>query len=53
LIGGYGDNFNYDGSRVIPMLGEASVVLDVERDGGTMVVKVKGTINPEKGKTYT
>lgn len=53
LIGGYGDNFNYDGSRVVPMLGKAKVILDAERDGGAMVVKVKGTINPEKGKTYT
>jgi hypothetical protein len=53
LIGGYGDNFNYDGSRVTPMLGKAKVVLDTVRDAGTMVVKVTGTINPEEGKTYT
>jgi hypothetical protein len=53
LIGGYGDNFNYNGSQVIPMLGKAKVIVDTERDGGAMVVKVKGTINPEKGKTYT
>ena len=53
LIGGYGDNFNYNGSQVVPMLGKAKVILDTERDGGAMVVKLKGTINPEKGKTYT
>lgn len=53
LIGGYGDNFNYDGSQVIPMFGKAKVILDTARDGGAMIVKVKGTINPEKGKTYT
>ena len=53
LIGGYGDNFSYNGSQVVPMLGKAKVILDSERDGGAMVVKLKGTINPEKGKTYT
>jgi hypothetical protein len=53
LIGGYGDNFNYDGSRVTPLLGKAKVILDSVKDAGTMVVNVKGTINPEKGKTYT
>ncbi len=53
LIGGYGDNFNYNGSQVLPMLGKAKVIVDTERDGGAMVVKVKGTINPESGKTYT
>lgn len=53
LIGGYGDNFNYDGSRVTPLLGKAKIILDSVKDTGTMVVYVKGTINPEKGKTYT
>jgi hypothetical protein len=53
LIGGYGDNFNYDGSRVSPMLGKAKVVLDSVKNSGAIVVHVKGTINPEKGKTYT
>jgi hypothetical protein len=53
LIGGYGDNFNYDGSRVSPLLGKARVIVDAVKDSGTMVVSLKGTINPEKGKTYT
>jgi hypothetical protein len=53
LIGGYGDNFNYDGSNVIPMFGKAKVILDADKDVGTMVIKVTGTINPEKGKTFT
>jgi hypothetical protein len=53
LIGGYGDNFNYDGSRVSPLLGKARVIVDAVKDSGTMVVYLKGTINPEKGKTYT
>ncbi len=53
LIGGYGDNFNYDGSNVSPMFGKAMVKLDAERDTGTMVVTLKGTINPQKGKSYT
>jgi hypothetical protein len=53
LIGGYGDNFNYDGSRVTPLLGKAKVILDVVKDTGTIVVSLTGTINPEKGKTYT
>ncbi|MHC4182845.1 MAG: hypothetical protein ACYSR0_05800 [Planctomycetota bacterium] len=53
LIGGYGDNFNYDGSRVVPLIGKAKVLLDVQRDSGTMFVSFMGTINPEKGKSYT
>jgi len=53
LIGGYGDNFNYDGSKVTPLLGKAKVILDTQKDSGTMVVRVIGTINPEKGKSYT
>jgi hypothetical protein len=53
LIGGYGDNFNYDGSRVSPMLGKAKVAVDSVKDSGAMVVKLIGTINPEKGKSYT
>lgn len=53
LIGGYGDNFNYDGSRVSPLLGTAEAALDAEKETGEMVVRITGTINPEKGKTYT
>jgi hypothetical protein len=53
LIGGYGDNFNYDGSRVTPLLGKAKVILDSVKETGTIAVSLTGTINPEKGKTYT
>jgi hypothetical protein len=53
LIGGYGDNFNYDGSNVSPLFGKAMVKLDANRNAGIMVVNLKGTINPQKGKTYT
>ncbi len=53
LIGGYGDNFSYDGSNITPMFGKAMVKVDSKRDTGTMVVKLKGTINPQIGKSYT
>jgi len=53
LIGGYGDNFNYDGSRVVPLMGNADVNINARRDLGEMVVTLKGTINPEKGKTFS
>ena len=53
LIGGYGDNFSYDGSRVVPIIGEAEVVADADKDSATAKYTVYGTINPEKGKTYT
>lgn len=53
LIGGYGDNFNYDGSRVVELTGEAKVFVNVERDTGTIEAVINGTINPEKDKTYT
>lgn len=53
LIGGYGDNFNYDGSNVTPLLGVAEAVFDAEKDLGTAVVNLKGSIHPEKGKIYS
>jgi hypothetical protein len=53
LIGGYGDNFSYDGSGVTPLLGSAEVILDAEKDTGTGIVKIQGTINPEKDKSYS
>ncbi len=53
LIGGYGDNFNYSGSRVSPMLGKAEVLLDAVKDTGVIAIKLIGTMNPEKGKVYT
>lgn len=51
IIGGYGDNFNYDGSRVKALKGDATVSLDADKDVGSTVVNIKGSITPEKGKT--
>ncbi len=53
LIGGYGDNFSYNGSRVTPLLGSAEVIMDAEKETGTGIVKIQGTINPEKDVTYS
>lgn len=53
LIGGYGHNFSYDGKGVKAVDGEAYVLLDAERNSGTMIAKINGTITPEKGKSYT
>ena len=53
LIGGYGDNFSYDGSKVVAVPGEAEVLLDAEKDTGTISATFTGTINPEKDKTYS
>ena len=53
LIGGYGDNFSYDGSRVTPLLGSAEVIMDAEKDTGTGIVKIQGTVTPEKDKSYS
>jgi hypothetical protein len=53
LIGGYGDNFNYSGSNVTPMLGDAEVLLDATKDAGIVAVTLVGSMTPEKGKTYT
>lgn len=53
LIGGYGDNFSYDGSKVVAVEGEAEVLADIGQDTGTMSATFTGTINPEKDKTYT
>jgi hypothetical protein len=52
LIGGYGDNFNYDGSKVVPIDGTATVELNAKENTGLMEVSFTGTITPEKGKTY-
>lgn len=53
LIGGYGNNLCYDGKNIAPLDGEASILLDAEKNTGTMVVNVNGTIHPEKDKTYS
>jgi hypothetical protein len=53
LIGGYGDNFDWSGSKTAPLMGNAVVNINARRDIGEMVVTLKGTINPEKGKTFS
>ncbi len=53
LIGGYGDNFSYDGSRVTPVLGRAAAILDADKNTGTAIATIKGTIFPEKDKVYS
>ena len=53
LIGGYGDNFVYDGKAVVPVGGEASVDVNADKNTGYMEAVFDGTITPEKGKTYT
>lgn len=52
LIGGYGDNFVYDGSNVVPVGGKAIVDVNAKDNTGTMEVVFEGKIQPEKGKTY-
>lgn len=53
LIGGYGNNFVYDGKAVSPIGGNATVDVDAKKNTGLIEVVFNGTINPEKGKTYT
>jgi len=52
-VGGYGDNFGYDESRVVAVGGEAEVLLDVDKDIGKATATLTATINPEKRKTFT
>ena len=53
LIGGYGDNFVYDGKRAVALEGTATVDVNARTNTGLMEVNFKGTINPEMDKTYT
>jgi hypothetical protein len=53
LIGGYGDNFVYNGEAVVPIGGKATVDVDAKKDTGRMVVEFNGSINPEMGMTYS
>jgi hypothetical protein len=53
LIGGYGDNFVYNGEEVMSIGGEAMVDVNADKNTGKMEVVFNGTINPEKGKTYS
>ena len=47
IIGGYGDNFAYDGENVRPLSGWAEVRLDAEHGTGTITIEVETT--PESG----
>ena len=53
LIGGYGDNFVYDGMAVVPVEGKATVNVNANTNKGSMVAEFNGTITPEAGKSYT
>jgi hypothetical protein len=53
LIGGYGDNFSYDGTKVASLTGDADLLVDVDNNFGIGIVSVRGQIQPEKGKTYS
>ena len=53
LIGGYGDNFAYDGKMVKPLDGNAFIDINAESNRGRMEAVFNGTINPEKDKTFS
>jgi hypothetical protein len=53
LIGGYGDNFAYDGKNVTPVDGTATVEVNTAQDTGSMEVVFNGTIRPEKEVSYS
>lgn len=43
VVGGYGDNFAYDGSNVRPLDGHAEVNLDTENGEGEIVIELRTT----------
>ena len=53
LIGGYGDNFVYDGETVVPLEGKATVNVNGKKNEGSMIAEFYGTITPEAGVSYT
>ncbi len=53
LIGGYGDNFVYNGEKVQALTGTATVDVNAATNTGKMVAEFYGTITPEAGKTFT
>ncbi len=53
LIGGYGDNFVYNGEAVVPVEGRATVEVNAKKNEGTMIAEFNGTITPEAGVSYT
>ncbi len=50
IIGGYGDNFAYDGKNVRPLKGTATLELDVSNNAGTVVGTLQTT--PESGPLF-
>jgi hypothetical protein len=52
-IGGYGDNFAWDGTGVAPVGGDIKVRVNAGKDVGAVIAKVYGTFNPEDGVWYT
>lgn len=52
-IGGYGHNFAWDGSNVVPVGGDLKVRVNVNNDVGSVIAKIYGTVNPEAGMWYT
>lgn len=53
LIGGYGDNFVYDGNAVVPLVGTAMVDVNAKTNEGSLIAEFTGTITPEAGVSYT
>lgn len=53
LIGGYGDNFDYDGSDVKPLDGVAYAHLNSESNDGWILAKFTGTIKPSRGQSHS
>jgi hypothetical protein len=53
LIGGYGDNFDYDGNEVKPVGGVGIVDVNARTNRGRMTATFYGTIEPEQGESYT
>ncbi len=53
MIGGYGDNMQYDGLDVRPGVGSISLDVDAEANTGTMTADFTGTHTPELGVTHS
>ncbi len=53
MIGGYGDNFVYDGSDSRIGTGQATINVDPDKDTGTLEATWNGTHTPEDGVTVT
>lgn len=53
MIGGYGDNMQYDGGDIRPGAGFITLDVDAEENTGDMAASWTGTHTPELGVTYT